>query len=148
MFPSIHFVSSYPFHSLLLILPNKGIDFPFPPLKLSNKRRKEYYKIFLFIHFYSISFPLPKRRLRTSINMTLFLILISISACGVWGVRVKVQVSKREFHIHIPLDYARVEFLSCIKYEMGSSYTWCNSTKVTHFLNRRFLRNLMVRKSL
>ena len=31
---------------------------------------------------------------------------------------------------------------------MGSSYTWCNSTKVTHFLNRRFLRNLMIRKSL
>ena len=23
---------------------------------------------------------------------------------------------------------------------MGSSYTWCNSTKVTHFLNRRFMR--------
>ena len=39
---------------------------------------------------------------------------------------------------------------SCIypKEEMGSSYTWCNSTKITHFLNRRFLRNLMVRKSL
>ena len=33
-------------------------------------------------------------------------------------------------------------------YEMGSSYIWCNSTKVTLFLNRRFLKNLMVRKSL
>ena len=32
--------------------------------------------------------------------------------------------------------------------EMGSSYTRCNSTKVTHFLNRRFLGNLIVRKSL
>ena len=29
----------------------------------------------------------------------------SISTCGVWGVRVKFQVSKRKFHIHIYLDY-------------------------------------------
>ena len=29
---------------------------------------------------------------------------------------------------------------------MSSNYTWYNSTKVTHFLNPRFLRNLMVRK--
>ena len=41
----------------------------------------------------------------------------SISVCGVWGVRVGVQVSKKEFHIHIHLDYDRVEFLSCIKKE-------------------------------
>ena len=27
-----------------------------------------------------------------------------ISACGVWEVRVGVQVSGREFHIHIHLD--------------------------------------------
>ena len=25
---------------------------------------------------------------------------------------------------------------------MSSSYTWCNSTRVTHFLNRRFMRDL------
>ena len=30
----------YPFHSLPLKLPNKGMDFPFPPLKLLNKRRE------------------------------------------------------------------------------------------------------------
>ena len=47
-------VPSYPFHSLLLKLPNKEMDFPFPPLKLSNKGRKEYSKIILFIHFYSL----------------------------------------------------------------------------------------------
>ena len=47
-------VHSYSFHSLPLKLLNKGIDFPFPPLKLPNKRREEYYKIILFIHFYSI----------------------------------------------------------------------------------------------
>ena len=40
---------------------------------------------------------------------------ISIIACGVWGVRVRVQVSRRDRHTHIHLDYARVEFLSCIK---------------------------------
>ena len=26
-------------------------------------------------------------------------------------------------------------------YEIGSSYTWCNSTRVTPFLNRRFMRD-------
>ena len=31
------------------------------------------------------------------------------------GVRAEVQVSRREFHTHIYLDYSRVEFLSCIK---------------------------------
>ena len=35
---------------------------------------------------------------------------ISISACGVWEVRAGVQVFKREFHIHIHLDYVRVEY--------------------------------------
>ena len=28
----------------------------------------------------------------------------------------------------------------CIMDEMGSSYTWCNSTRVTPFLSRRFMR--------
>ena len=40
---------------------------------------------------------------------------ISIGACGMWGARVRVQVFKREFHTHIHLDYARIEFLSYIK---------------------------------
>ena len=31
---------------------------------------------------------------------------------------------------------------------MSSSYTWCNSYKVTHFLHRRFLKDLMVGKIL
>ena len=34
----------------------------------------------------------------------------NISACGVWEARTRVQVSKRELHIHIYLDYIRVEF--------------------------------------
>ena len=40
----------------------------------------------------------------------------SISACGVWGVgvRAEVQVSRRELHTHIHIDYVRVEFISCI----------------------------------
>ena len=40
-----------------------------------------------------------------------------LSACGMWeeGAKVDIQVSKREFHIHIHLDYVRVEFLSYIK---------------------------------
>ena len=54
-------VPSYLFYSLSLKLPNKGMDFPFPPLKLPNKRREEYSKIILFIPFHSIPFPPPKR---------------------------------------------------------------------------------------
>ena len=38
-----------------------------------------------------------------------------------WGVRVVVQVSKRELHRHIHLDLARLEFLSCIKNEKKKS---------------------------
>ena len=33
----------------------------------------------------------------------------------VWEARVGIQVSKRELHTHIHLDYAKIEFLSCIK---------------------------------
>ena len=58
---SIH---SYSFHYLPLNLPNKGIDFPFSLLKLSNKRRKKYYKIILFIQFHSILFSPPKQWLK------------------------------------------------------------------------------------
>ena len=36
-------------------------------------------------------------------------------ACGVWEARVEIQVSRREFHTHIHLDYVKVKFLSCIK---------------------------------
>ena len=32
-----------------------------------------------------------------------------------WEARVGVQVSRNEFHIHIHLDYDKVDFLSCIK---------------------------------
>ena len=31
---------------------------------------------------------------------------------------------------------------------MSSSYTWCNSYKVTNFLHRRFLKDLMVKKNI
>ena len=56
-------VPSYPFHSILLKLPNKGMSFSFPPLKLTNKEIEEYSKIILFILFRSILFPPPKRGL-------------------------------------------------------------------------------------
>ena len=38
-----------------------------------------------------------------------------LSACGVWEARVRVQISKRELHTHIHLDYVIVEILSCKK---------------------------------
>jgi len=56
-------VPSYPFHSLPLKLPNKGMNFSFLPLKLPNKGREEYTKMILDIHFHSISFLPPKRSL-------------------------------------------------------------------------------------
>ena len=56
-------VPFYSSHSLPLKLPNKRMNFLFPPLKLPNKGREEYSKIILFIRFYSISFPPPKRGL-------------------------------------------------------------------------------------
>ena len=62
-------VPSYSFHSFLLKLPNKRMDFPFPPLKLPNKGREKYSKIIIFIPFYSIPFPPPKRGL-TQITST------------------------------------------------------------------------------
>ena len=37
------------------------------------------------------------------------------SACGVWRVKVGVQAFKNKLHTHIPLDYARIEFLFYIK---------------------------------
>ena len=33
-----------------------------------------------------------------------------ISTCRVWGVRVEIQASKKEFHTHIHLNYIRVKF--------------------------------------
>ena len=63
-------VPFYPFHSLLLKLSNKGMSFPFPPLKLPNKGMKEYFKIILFILFHSITFPPSKRSLKVPINQT------------------------------------------------------------------------------
>ena len=32
-------------------------------------------------------------------------------------------------------------------YEIGSSHTWCNFYKLTHFLHRRFSRNLTIKKT-
>ena len=61
-------VPSNTFHSLSLKLPIKGMNFPFPPLKLSNKGREEYSKIILFIHFHSIPFLSPKRGLSLKLS--------------------------------------------------------------------------------
>ena len=55
-------VLSYSFYFLPLKLLNKGMYFPFPPLKLPNKEMEEYYKIILL--FFSIPFPLPRQGLR------------------------------------------------------------------------------------
>ena len=71
-------VSSYLFHSLPFKLLNKRMNFPFPLLKLPNKRREKYSKSILFIHLYSIRFPSSKWGLRpchqfSKINVFYFL---------------------------------------------------------------------------
>ena len=33
---------------------------------------------------------------------------ININTCGMWEVRAGIQVSRKEFHIHIRLNYNRV----------------------------------------
>ena len=58
-------IPSYSFHSLPLKLPNKGMSFSFSLLKLSNKEIKEYFKIILFILFYSL---LPNEALVTTLQ--------------------------------------------------------------------------------
>ena len=47
-------VPSFPFHSLLLKLPNKEMRFSFSLLKLPNKKREEYSKMIIFIYFRSL----------------------------------------------------------------------------------------------
>ena len=54
--------------SLLLKLPNKGMSFPFPPLKLLNKGNEEYSKIIIFIHFHYIPFFPSKWGLKVNIR--------------------------------------------------------------------------------
>ena len=45
-------------------------------------------------------------------NLSVMLTLQVLSVCGVWRVRDRVQIFRRELHIHIYLDYVSVEFLS------------------------------------
>ena len=52
MNPTTHFISSH------INFQIKIMDFPFPPLKLSNKKRVEYFNFFCF---HSILFPPSKR---------------------------------------------------------------------------------------
>ena len=40
---------------------------------------------------------------------------INISVYEVWEVRAGFQVSRREFYTNIHLNYAKVEFMFCIK---------------------------------
>ena len=65
---------SYPFHFLLLKLPNKRMGFPFPPLKLPNKEIEEYSKIILFIPFHSL---LPNEVSDKSVCRKKFKLLVS-----------------------------------------------------------------------
>ena len=56
-------ILSYPFHSLPLKLTNKGMDFPFPPLKLPNKRKEKYSKIIFLFFSIPFHFLLPNKSL-------------------------------------------------------------------------------------
>ena len=45
---------------------------------------------------------------------------LEFNSHGVWEARARVQVSMRELHTHIHLDYVRVEILSCKKKKKNS----------------------------
>ena len=62
-------VPSYSFYSLPLKPQNKGMHFPFPPLKLSNKEMEEYYKI-IFYSFPFIPFVLPNEVPQVSTSLS------------------------------------------------------------------------------
>ena len=38
------------------------------------------------------------------------MIKLNIRTCGVWREKTGVQVSRRKLHLHIHLDYTRIEF--------------------------------------
>ena len=59
----------------------------------------------------------------------------SISACEVWGARVGVQVSKREFHTHLHLNQARVEFYLVLKKK---------KKRIVLFINAKFFSILNI----
>ena len=59
---------------------------------------------------------------------------ISISACEVYGVRVEIQISMREFQTHIHLNYIIVEFLFCIKKKMLEKVIMNNFIKMSLYL--------------
>ena len=65
-------VSSYPFYSLLFKLSNKGMNFLFIPLKLQDKRMKEYSKKIFFISFHLLlpneTLLLPNETLWQNLN--------------------------------------------------------------------------------
>ena len=53
----------------------------------------------------------------------------------------------RHSHIGINFTSKRIYIYIEREREMGSSYTWCNSYKLTYFLHRRFPRDLTVKKT-
>ena len=72
----------------------------------------------------------------------------SISAYKVWGARTEIQISKRELHTHIHLDYVRIEILSCKKkkkkkkktfnFKCKDSIQWDQSDCIFGFNFKRF----------
>ena len=57
-----------------------------------------------------------------------------------WGARTGVQVSKREFYIHIHLDYARIEFYLVLKKKKKTNQT----KSILIYIYHKFLPTLMV----
>ena len=55
--------------------------------------------------------------------------------------RVIQNVTWTQLYIYIYIERERER-----EREIGSSYPWCNSTRVTHFLSHRFLKDLTVKK--
>ena len=73
------------------------------------------HKCYVIKFIVSLISPILKFWHRTTAQLWCSGYSTSINACGVWGVKTGVQISKKELHTHIYLDYVRVEILSCIK---------------------------------
>ena len=68
--------------------------------------------------------------------------------------KASLRITKEGFLFNWPLVHHSFDFRSlgslldlymCV-YEIDSSYTWCNSYKITHFLHHRFKRDLIAKK--
>ena len=129
-------VPSYSFHFLLFKLPNKGMSFLFPSLKLPNKEREEYFKMILFIPFHSLLPRTPPLFVEVgaqgdvvwTLNHSLQqLSLFIFIPCVDWISVHIIKIQKRKMKNQIRALKCRLEGVSMGTLISGQSANWqCN----------------------